>query len=134
MNDALISLVRRRAGACCEYCQLPEAHSAIPFEIDHIIAKKPKGATSEDNLALACFFCNSAKGPNIAGFDPASGRIVPLFHPRRQKWSRHFRWEGAHLAGLTRTGRATVEVLAINDPAFLAVREALIAVGVMPPR
>lgn len=127
MNQTLIALVRQRARECCEYCHLPQAHSAIPFEIDHIIARKHKGPTAEDNLAFACFFCNSAKGPNIAGLDPESGKVVPLFNPRRQPWSRHFRWNGARLIGRTRCARTTIEVLAINDPAFVFLREALIA-------
>jgi hypothetical protein len=80
-----------------------------------------------------CYFCNSAKGPNIAGIDPKSGRLVPLFHPRRQKWSRHFRWNGPRLVGRTRTARATIAVLAINDPAFVALRQTLIDAGVFPP-
>src|SRR5262245_36411990 len=40
--------------------------------------------------------------------DPDTGRRVPLFHPRRQRWSDHFRWEGFTIVGLTPTGRATV--------------------------
>jgi hypothetical protein len=74
-----------------------------------------------------CPFCNSAKGPNIAGIDPETGKLAPLYNPRQQTWSRHFRWDGPHLIGRTRTGRATIAVLAINDPAFVAFREALIA-------
>jgi len=55
-SQPLIALVRQRARECCEYCHLPQAHSAIPFELDHIIAKKHQGPTTEENLALACFF------------------------------------------------------------------------------
>ena len=133
MKQALITLVRQRARGCCEYCRLPQAHSAIPFQIDHVIAKQHGGPTAEDNLALACFFCNSAKGPNIAGLDSATGKLAPLFNPRRQTWSRHFRWDGPRLTGRTRTGRATLAVVAINDPAFIALREALIAARLFPP-
>jgi 5-methylcytosine-specific restriction endonuclease McrA len=56
MNRALVSLVRERARHCCEYCQLPQAHSALTFPIDHIIAKQHGGRSTEDNLALSCFF------------------------------------------------------------------------------
>ncbi len=105
----------------------------MPFEIDHIIARKHGGATAEDNLALACFYCNSAKGPNVAGFDPDSGQLVPLFNPRRQSWPRHFRWDGPRLVGRTRTGRATIAVLAVNDSAFVLLREALIVAGHFSP-
>ena len=134
MDAALSALVRRRARGVCEYCLLPESVSAVPFEIDHIIAEKHGGLTKEDNLALACFYCNSYKGPNIAGIDPVSGRIVRLYHPRKDRWGRHFRWEGALLVGWTATARATIAVLAINDTDAVTVRAALIDEGVFPPR
>ncbi|HRI72114.1 MAG TPA: HNH endonuclease signature motif containing protein [Polyangium sp.] len=129
MDAALTALVRNRAQLTCEYCRLPQAFSAIPFEIDHIVAQKHGGPTQEENLALSCFYCNSRKGPNIAGVDPASGRIVRLYHPRKDRWSRHFEWAGAILQGKTATGRATIVVLGINDPDAVAVREALIDEG-----
>ena len=128
-----IALVHRRARECCEYCRLPQAHSGIPFEIDHIIAKKHHGPTTEASLALACFFCNSAKGPNIAGIDPDTGKLASLFNPRRQSWVRHFRWNGPLLVGRTRCGRATIAVLAINDPAFVHLRQAFIDAHIFPP-
>jgi hypothetical protein len=43
-------------------------------------------------------------------------------------------WQGAGLHGLTPVGRTTVQVLAINDPLLIAIREALIAEGRFPPR
>jgi hypothetical protein len=83
IEPVLSALVRRRAGDACEYCQLPASLSALPFEIDHVIAQKHGGPTIESNLALSFFYCNSYKGPNIAGIDPRSGRLVRLFNPRR---------------------------------------------------
>src|SRR5271157_492106 len=97
MDRQLAKLVWQRAGARCEYCQLPQSCSRLPFEIDHIIARKHGGETVASNLALACFYCNSFKGPNIAGLDPQSRKMIPLYHPRRHKWSRHFRWNGPTL-------------------------------------
>jgi len=132
VNETLAVLVRERARSRCEYCRLPEVFSAIPFEIDHILAQKHGGSTREENLALSCFYCNSRKGPNIAGIDPASGRITRLFHPRKDRWSRHFEWDGAVLQGKTAIGRATIAVLSINDPDAIAVREALMEEGVFP--
>lgn len=129
MDAALTALVRKRAQSTCEYCRLAQVFSAIPFEIDHIIAQKHGGPTQEENLALSCFYCNSRKGPNIAGVDPASGRIVRLYHPRKDRWSRHFEWAGAVLQGKTATGRATIVVLSMNDPDAVAVREALLDEG-----
>lgn len=129
MDAALTALVRKRAQSICEYCRLPQVFSAIPFEIDHIIAQKHGGQTQEENLAFSCFYCNSRKGPNIAGVDPASGRIVRLYHPRKDRWSRHFEWVGAVLQGKTAIGRATIVVLSMNDPDAIAVREALLDEG-----
>jgi hypothetical protein len=133
IEPALSALVRRRAGDVCEYCQLPARLSALPFEIDHIIAQKHGGPTEEHNLALSCFYCNSYKGPNIAGIDPQSGRLGRLFNPRRDRWARHFAWAGPILVGRTATARATIAVLAINEPDAVTVRAALIEEGIFPP-
>jgi hypothetical protein len=112
---------------------LPRNSSTIEFEIDHIISLKHGGKTDANNLALACFYCNSFKGPNIAGLDSLTGEVVRLFHPRKDKWDEHFVWDGAMLDGQTAIGRVTVDVLGINDVEFIAVREALIAAGEFPP-
>lgn len=129
MDDALSALVWQRATAACEYCHLPQTLSSIPFEIDHIIARKHGGHTTAANLALSCFYCNSYKGPNIAGIDPQSGRITRLFHPREDAWKSHFKWDGPILIGRTAVGRTTIIVLAINHPDAVAVRETLIEEG-----
>jgi hypothetical protein len=135
MHGALFGLVWRRAKGRCEYCQMPSDWNAtaFAFQIDHVVAQKHSGPTVADNLALACFHCNNRKGPNIAGIDPVSGQIVPLYHPRRQSWDDHFLWDGPILVGLTATGRATIEVLVINHPSIVAIREALMDEGVFPP-
>jgi hypothetical protein len=44
MDAALARLVRLRAADRCEYCQLPQAHSPLTHEVDHIIAQKHPGA------------------------------------------------------------------------------------------
>ncbi|WP_438011552.1 HNH endonuclease signature motif containing protein [Sorangium sp. So ce321] len=132
MDTSLVALVIQRAKAVCEYCQLPQPLSSIPFEIDHIIAQKHGGVTVPENLGFACFYCNSYKGPNIAGIDPASGRIVRLYHPRKDRWSKHSRWDGPLLVGSSAIGRATIAVLAINHPDAVALRASLIEEGVFP--
>lgn len=130
MDVATKQHVRDRAGDRCEYCGLPQA--AIPlvtFHIEHITAKQHGGTDDPSNLALSCHHCNLHKGPNLAGIDLESGQMVPLFHPRRDTWARHFCWQGADLVGLTPTGRATIHVLAINHADFRQVRAALLAAG-----
>ncbi len=130
MDNATRSLVRRRAGEVCEYCRLPQAASpVVRFHVEHIVARQHGGRSKSDNLALSCSYCNFHKGPNIAGLDPESGQLVPLFHPRRDRWVDHFAWEGAILIGRTAIGRATVELLAINDWERIEIRENLQAQG-----
>jgi len=83
MDGQRADFVRQRAEFCCEYCQLPQALSSIAFEIDHIVARKHGGGTALENLALSCFYCNSLKGPNIAGLDPDTRELSRLYHPGR---------------------------------------------------
>jgi hypothetical protein len=132
-DKALRELVWSRANACCEYCQIPQACDSLSFEVDHIIAVQHLGPASDDNLALACYACNHHKGPNIAGFDSLTGQTVPLFHPRRDAWSDHFRWNGPELEGVTPVGRVPVHVLSVNRDFRVALRRSLIQEGVFPP-
>jgi hypothetical protein len=125
MDAALEQLVRQRAKSRCEYCRLPQAASAIPFQIDHIIARQHKGRTTSANLALSCGYCNGYKGPNISGLDPLTGKLTPLFNPRRHQWSYHFRYQGGDLIGRTAIGRTTADLLRINQPNRIALRELL---------
>jgi len=132
MNRALEQLVRSRADGVCEYCRVPEDLDPLPFCIDHIIAQKHRGPTAESNLALACYNCNSYKGPNISGIDPDTRQLSRLFHPRRDSWETHFEWDGARLVGRTAVGRATSDVLNINDRNRLEHRRLLIRDGRLP--
>ncbi|MEI6394920.1 MAG: hypothetical protein WCT12_27910 [Verrucomicrobiota bacterium] len=55
-------------------------------------------------------------------------------HPRREAWGRHFRRDGAHILGITPTGRATVAALSMNRPPALAIRREEAILGrLMPP-
>jgi hypothetical protein len=112
---------------------MPQAYYRSPFQPDHIIANAHGGPTTESNLCWACFHCNLHKGPNLSGVDPKSGKKAWLFHPRRMKWSRHFRWDGPVLVGRTSVGRATIEVLKINEEEYVETRVTLIDEGVFPP-
>lgn len=111
---------------------MPQELDAAPFQIDHIIAEKHGGQTSEANLALCCLPCNLFKGPNIAGIDPESQSLTRIFHPRIGVWHEHFRWDGPRIIGLTPIGRTTVVVLVINEHSRIAIRAALIAEGLFP--
>ena len=131
MDAALKRLVRFRAEERCEYCRLPQAGSRAPFEIDHIIARQHRGRAVAGNLALSCVYCNAHKGPNLTGRDPWSGKLTRLYHPRRHKWSYHFRFQvqGGALIGKTAIGRTTIQVLRMNHPQLVALREILMAGG-----
>ena len=129
MDADLVRLVWQRAAGRCEYCHLPQAASGVPFEIEHIIARKHRGRTVAGNTAASGIYCNGYKGPNIAGLDPLTGKLTRLFHPRRHKWDHHFRYEGGILIGRTAIGRTTIEVLRINQPNLVALRETLMEDG-----
>ena len=115
-------LVARRADGRCEYCGLAQAGQEATFHVDHVIPQSTGGPTAADNLALACVSCSLRKEARRSATDPLTGRTVPFYHPRRQRWSSHFRWDGLRVVGLTPTGRATVDALRMNRPLILAIR------------
>ena len=83
--------VAARAGGRCEYCRLPDGETVVPFETDHVRARKHGGGNDDGNLAWSCFHCNSrVKGPNPGGFDPLTDCLTPLFNPRTQAWGGPF--------------------------------------------
>ncbi|MBK7779503.1 MAG: HNH endonuclease [Ardenticatenia bacterium] len=124
--------VHERAKDRCEYCLIPETATLLKHEVDHVIAVKHGGETTDDNLSLSCRLCNRRKGSDIAAIDPDTGRTVPLFHPRRDSWSEHFEIEGALLLGRTVTGRATIALLQLNRSERVAERKLLLASGLLP--
>jgi hypothetical protein len=123
--------VRQRARDCCEYCLIPESMTFATHEIDHVIAEKHGGPTDADNLATACTLGNALKGSDLASIDTETGAIVPLFNPRRDRWTEHFRLVAGHIEPLTPTGRATVRLLQLNHPDRVQERELLLAAGIV---
>jgi hypothetical protein len=107
IDKALAGLVRDRAKNQCEYCQLPQQFTSIPFEVDHIVADQHQGKAVLKNLAWACFADNRHKGPNLSGIDPKTRKRTWLYNPRSQKWDRHFRWNGQELVGRTGPEKGT---------------------------
>jgi hypothetical protein len=130
MNAATRRLVWKRAAHRCEYCFLHQDFEPFfRFHVEHVIAKQHGGGDGPRNLALACHHCNYHKGTNLAGIDRRTGKIVQLFHPRRQKWDRHFRLVGPRIVGRTQCGRATAFLLGMNLPDRVELRRPLIADG-----
>ncbi|MGH7965911.1 MAG: HNH endonuclease [Candidatus Binatia bacterium] len=127
--------VRDRAQGRCEYCHLPEEVDFVRYEVDHVIAEQHGGKTDLDNLAYACFECNRQKGPNLASLDPQTGERAWLYNPRTQNWADNFRLDDSGtISGLTAEGRATVSLLAFNDPERVQDRKELIELGKLIPQ
>jgi len=127
--------VRKRAGNRCEYCLCHQDYVMGWLQIDHVKPISRGGSDTEDNLCLACELCNQCKWTKTEGIDPLSGKSVPLFNPRQQRWSDHFVWstDGAMITGLTACGRATVVALRLNNDLAVTVRKNWIKAGWHPP-
>lgn len=123
ISTVLRNLVYERADGCCEYCLISETVSFAKHQIDHIIAEKHGGQTVEENLALSCSLCNKYKGSDLTSIDYETGKIVPLFNPRRDVWSEHFQIENGVFIGLTPNARATIRLLQINNSARIEERK-----------
>lgn len=132
ISAALRREVRERARERCEYCLIAESEAVFPHEPDHLIARKHGGTTVSENLALACFDCNRFKGTDIASVDLVTGEVVRLFNPRTQRWSQHFRLQRARIVSLTATGRVTEQLLRLNLPIRIEIRQRLAALGKYP--
>ncbi len=132
MYAALRAFVRERAGRRYEYCSLHEDDDDfLALHVEHVIARQHGGLDEPDMPCWTCAECNWATGLNVAGL--FGGKLYPLFNPRKQNWHRHFRWEHTILVGKTKTGIVTVQVLNINDPARVMLRENLLFEGRFPP-
>jgi hypothetical protein len=122
--------VRHRALDRCEYCRLPQrAQPFVTFHVDHVVARQHGGTDDPENLCLACERCNASKGPNLSGRDPLTGNVERLFDPRHQEWPEHFQFRGSVIVGLTAIGRATVDVLNMNERRRVQLRVELLARG-----
>lgn len=66
---ALFETVFRRDGGRCTWCGRPvqrvRVHRGLPTDaatLDHLTPRAHGGPLSPDNLVLACFACNNARG------------------------------------------------------------------------
>ena len=128
-------LIAERAAGSCEYCRSQERYATQAFSVEHIVPRQSGGRTILGNLALACQGCNNHKYTKTHAPDPVSGAMVPLFHPRRQRWRDHFAWDSTYtvVIGRTPTGRATVEALQLNRAGLVNLRRVLYTMGEHPP-
>jgi hypothetical protein len=127
--------VVERAKGCCEYCRSQARFAMQSFSVEHIVPRSRDGKTEIENLALACQGCNNHKYTKTEGRDPVSGDLVPLYHPRAQRWRDHFAWneDCTLIIGLTPVGRATAEALCLNREGLINLRRVLYTMGTHPP-
>ena len=103
--------------------------------LDHILPRSKHGATTFENLCLACRTCNEFKSDLTEAVDPLTGETVPLFNPRTQLWTDHFTWiqDSTRVEGLTATGRATIAALRMNNSIVVVARDRWAISGWHPP-
>ncbi len=131
LRQQLIQAAQNR----CEYCQTQQDMTMATFHLDHIKPQAAGGATEVANLCLSCPFCNEFKGEQWRARDPITNRLTRLFHPRRDRWHKHFQWsaDGTIIIGLTARGRATVIALRLNNPIAQTARRFWVASNIHPP-
>jgi hypothetical protein len=100
----------------CGYCQAQQAYLYEPLQVEHVWPRARGGTSDEANLWAACALCNRYKGDRTHGRDPVTGRRVRLFHPRRQRWARHFAWSanGTEILGRTVCGSGRLGAAALG--------------------
>jgi HNH endonuclease len=126
ISESLRQQVIARASQACEYCCLPDTLSFYPHEVDHVIAIKHGGQTTEGNLAYACWRCNRYKESDLGSFDPETGAFCFLFNPRTQNWPEHFRCEDEIISRLTPAGRTTANLLKFNISERIQERKSIL--------
>jgi hypothetical protein len=135
ITEALRQFVRQRAGNRCEYCLSHQDYVMGRLQIDHILPEAKGGTDEQENLCLACEFCNQYKWTKTVWPDPVTNERVNIFNPRNQNWSEHFLWsdDGVEIIGLTKVGRATVEALRLNNQLAITVRKNWVNAKWHPP-
>ena len=128
----LAAAVRERAAHRCQYCLMHQSLQGATFHVEHILPRIKGGTDELANLTLACPSCNLRKADRTTAIDPASGTSVPLFHPGRDIWSEHFRFNGSRIEGTTAIGRATVAALDFNHPRRQRIRVVERRLGLHP--
>ena len=119
----------------CGYC-LTSQHIIGPMlEIEHYVPVSQGGASTEENLWVACPRCNSHKAGRVNAIDPETAVTQPIFNPRSDVWSEHFEWieGGTVILGKTPIGRATAVVLQVNHPDIVMSRGLWVNAGWHPP-
>ena len=125
ISNKLRELVAKRAGYCCEYCQLPLEDSFYPHHIDHIISLKHSGQTILNNLALSCMLCNINKGSDIGTVLLPDRIFIRLYNPRTDVWKEHFEFSESVIYAKSSIGEATIKVLNLNEVERIIERQVI---------
>lgn len=135
LSEEVKNIVRLRAKNFCEYCLSQEMFATQRFSIEHIFPLSKGGKTTLDNLALACQGCNNYKYNKTEGYDELSNQTVSLFHPRKDNWKDHFKWNNNYdlIIGITAKGRISIQVLRLNRDGLVNLRRILYPIGKHPP-
>lgn len=131
ISSSLRLLVTKRANRICEYCLAFEGHAYLKFQMEHIISIKHGGKTDADNLALSCFYSNNSKGTDL-GTLLNQEKFIRFYHPRKDKWSDHFKLHEHIFIPKTPIGEGTIKILQLNQENRLLERLALMEAGFFP--
>jgi len=131
IRQRVMAAARRR----CGYCLTAQEFSGAQLVVEHIQPLARDGTNHEENLWLACSWCNSYKSSQVDAIEPLTGKQTPLFNPRQQVWLEHFKWseDGAEIIGITACGRATVAALQLNNEFVVPARRRWVSAGWHPP-
>lgn len=131
LPEKLRDLVFKRAEFRCEYCKAFAHHSYFTFHIEHIISLKHGGATTSENLALACPICNLNKGSDLGTFITNPDQLIRFFNPRIDIWDEHFALEDTgFLSNKTDIGNATIKILYLNHPDSIIERREMLKLNI----
>ena len=127
--------VRAHFANCCAYCRTAEELTVAIFEFEHITPRSAGGETVFGNVCFSCPTCNRYKSDRTTAVDPDTQKTVSLFHPHRDAWIEHFKWneDATEIIGVTDTGRATITALRMNRPQLIRVRRMWVAMAEHPP-
>jgi hypothetical protein len=128
--------IRIEAKNRCGFCLGEQKYVMAWLEIEHLIPLSKGGTSDQENLWLACPYCNRFKSSQTHALDPITQRKVALFNPRTQVWEKHFELgaDKATIIGKTVCGRATVDALNLNYKLALTTRLSWVSVGWYPPK
>ena len=133
ISPKLKCIVAKRAQEEGEYCLTPAEYSSDPFVVEHI--SLGKGWTNRfGKFDFTRHGCNGHKHAKVTVIDSIGEEAQPLYNPRTQSWSEHFKWneDQTQIIGQTPVGRATIAALHLNRPGVINLRRILTLMGNHP--